>query len=108
MCFAISLVRHEIQDASIEEFDLESRLTSRGENAVPEFQFKFGDPVPQLPVLQHGQFNIFEWGNRNNKKSRLPRTGWCRQESLDEGRWKWLSPELVEIPASYGQVAVFR
>jgi hypothetical protein len=55
-----------------------------------------------LPVLHAGQLRIYEWGNRGNKDSKLPRTGWCRNESLQAGKWRWLQPELVEIPANFG------
>jgi hypothetical protein len=32
----------------------------------------------------------------------MPRTGWCRTESLEAGKWRWLAPELVDIPADFG------
>lgn len=62
----------------------------------------FPDPVVQLPVEWDGQVVILEWGNRGNKASRLPRTGWCREESLKAGKWRWLEPEPVVIPANFG------
>ena len=62
----------------------------------------YTDPVVQLPVVHDGQLVIYEWGNRGNKESKLPRTGWCRNESLEAGKWRWLSPEPVEIPADFG------
>jgi hypothetical protein len=62
----------------------------------------YTDPVVELPVMHNGQLAIYEWGNRGNKESKLPRTGWCRSESLEAGKWRWLRPELVEIPADFG------
>ena len=34
--------------------------------------------------------------------SSLIRTGWCRTESLEAGKWKWLRPQAVVIPADFG------
>ena len=45
---------------------------------------------------------IYPWGNRDDAASRLPRTGWCRLESLEAGHWGRLRPEPVDIPASLG------
>jgi hypothetical protein len=42
------------------------------------------------------------WGNRDDRTSRLPRTGWCRLESFEEGKWNHLQPESVDIPALMG------
>ena len=54
-----------------------------------------------LPVFRDGQLEIMEWGNRSNQ-SKLPRTGWCKTESLEAGKWRWLEPQQVEIPADFG------
>ena len=70
-------------------YELEQRIATRGEIAQPELHFMYTDPVVQLPVIHHGEIEIYEWGNRGNKESRLPRTGWCRQESLEAGKWRW-------------------
>ena len=70
--------------------------------AAAEVHFLYTDRLPQLPVLHDGRTVIYEWGNRNNKESRLYRTGWCRQESLEAGKWRWLKPEPVTILADFG------
>jgi hypothetical protein len=54
-----------------------------------------------LPVIHAGQLIICDWGN-HNRASKLPRTGWCSLESLESGKWRWLAPEAVEIPAQFG------
>lgn len=61
-----------------------------------------GAPPIELPVIHDGQLVIYEWGNRGNKQCKLPSTGWCRTESLEAGKWRWLSPEKVIIPANFG------
>ncbi|MEK7218361.1 MAG: hypothetical protein AAB728_02755, partial [Patescibacteria group bacterium] len=65
-------------------------------------RFHFRDPVPRLPALFRGKLGLYAWGNRDNKESRLPKTGWAKAESVDAGKWNWLHPEPVEIPASRG------
>ena len=54
------------------------------------------------PVVHVGQLVIYEWGNRSGKSPKLPKTGWCKQESLAAGKWRWLHPEAVDIPCSFG------
>ena len=53
-------------------------------------------------MLHDGQFVVYPWGNRGDKLEKIPQTGWCRKESLEAGKWKWLAPERVVIPASFG------
>lgn len=100
MCKGISILRSRIKQELFDRYELEERVTSRG--GEPELHFMYTDRVVLLPVLQDGQLTIMEWGNRGNKESKLPRTGWCRTESLEAGKWKWLRPEAVEIPADFG------
>lgn len=100
MCKGISILKSRLRQELFEQYELEQRVTQRG--GQEELHFMFTDPVVQLPVMCDGQMMICEWGNRGNKESRLPRTGWCRTESLETGKWRWLSPEPVEIPAEFG------
>ncbi len=100
MCKGISILKARLRQELFEQYELAHRITMRGEQQ--ELHFMYTDPVVQLPVIHHGQIEILEWGNRGNKESKLPRTGWCRNESLEAGKWRWLSPELVEIPADFG------
>lgn len=100
MCKGISILKARLRQELFEQFELAHRITMRGEQQ--ELHFMYTDPVVELPVIRAGQIEILEWGNRGNKESRLPRTGWCRNESLEAGKWRWLSPELVEIPADFG------
>ena len=61
---------------------------------------RVGDPRPLIPAWHGNQLTIYEWGCR--KKSRLPRGGWIKRESLEAGEWRSLNPEPVEIPATLG------
>jgi len=102
MCAGLSMQRRALADEIIKYHKLESRIVKRKEDADEEIRFLFRDPSPLLPAWYGSQLDIFEWGNRGNKESRLPRTGWCRLESLEEGKWNWLKPEKIVIPADYG------
>ena len=102
MCKGISILKARLKQELFEQYELAHRVTMRGEDTDPELHFMYTDPVVQLPVVHDGQLVIYEWGNRGNKESKLPRTGWCRNESLQAGKWRWLSPEPVEIPADFG------
>lgn len=69
-----------------------------------ELWFDFADRSTQtalLPVICNGRLAIREWGNRSGN-GKLPKTGWCRQESLAAGKWRWLNPQSIEIPANFG------
>ncbi|HVW66722.1 MAG TPA: hypothetical protein VHA78_03230 [Candidatus Peribacteraceae bacterium] len=101
MCAGLAVERRAIPDELVEKYHLHDRLVTRGDGP-PEIQFHFRAKVPLLPVQHANQFDIFLWGNRDDKKSKLPRTGWCKIESLEAGKWKYLHPVEVEIPCSYG------
>lgn len=108
MCTAISYNHHEFIEEFIERFRLDEKLMTHRDSTVPEVVFRYQDKKPLLPVrapdTPHaaGTLQIIEWGNRDNKKSHLPHTGWCRVESLEAGKWDWLHPREVIIPASHG------
>ncbi len=98
--FGISLLRREVPDELITRHQLRGRITRRTKEADEELLFLDQHCVPVLPVWKDGQLQIFAWGNRN-PGSRLPHTNWCLIDSLKEGRWEWLHPVEVCIPASY-------
>ena len=115
MCRGISILKSRIRQELFEQYELSRLIHRRHESAEEELWFDYADRgVKQviLPVIHDGRLVIHEWGNRNSggitrdsgggKISKLPRTGWCKQESLDAGKWKWLHPEPVEIPANFG------
>ncbi|QDS99370.1 hypothetical protein [Adhaeretor mobilis] len=102
MCKGISILKARLKQELFDEYELEKRIVARAESEQPELHFMYPDPVVELPVEWDGQTLIMEWGNRGNKESKLPRTGWCRKESLDAGKWRWLKPEPCIIPANFG------
>jgi hypothetical protein len=102
MCAGIAVERRAIPDELVEKYSLKDRIVTRSEGSEPELQFHFRAKVPLLPVRIGNQFDIVLWGNRDDKASRLPHTGWCRTESIEAGKWKYLHPVEVEIPCSYG------
>jgi hypothetical protein len=104
MCRAISILKSRINRELVEEYHLQSRVRQRADGADEEVVFDFADRKhdPQLPVIHNGQMLIYEWGNRGGSAPKLPKTGWCRAESLAAGKWRWLAPEQVVIPAQFG------
>ncbi len=100
MCKGISISKARLRQELLEQYELAQRITARG--VQEELHFTYTDPIVQLPVIHDGRLDVYEWGNRGNKESRLPRTGWCRNESLEAGKWRSLSPQPVEIPADFG------
>jgi len=64
-------------------------------------QSVFWQPRPVLPALVDGDLQLFDWGNRD-ETLKLPKTGWVRIESLDAGKWNYLRPREVVIPAFQG------
>lgn len=119
MCKGISVTKDRLNRELLEEYALGDRARVRqagvvqgdlfdeappavGPSTAEELHFMYTDRVPQLPVIHDGQLAIYEWGNRGNKESRLYRTGWCQEESLAAGKWRWLNPERVIIPANFG------
>lgn len=51
-----------------------------------------------LPIEHHGEHKLVAWGNQGED---LPKTGYCKLESLEDGKWQWLNPEPVRIIASF-------
>ncbi len=104
MCKGISILRARINRELMEEYELHYRLRTRGESTDEELHFMLSDKYSQIPIIDGGQIKIVEWGNRKRKDnpSKLPETWWCRLESLEAGKWRWLHPEKVIIPANYG------
>jgi hypothetical protein len=100
----ISILKSRIRRELFEQYALERLVHRRSESTEEELWFDFADRgVNQvlLPVVQDGQFLIHEWGNRGGP-GKLPKTGWCKKESLEAGKWKWLQPAPVEISANFG------
>jgi hypothetical protein len=61
----------------------------------------FWQARPLLPAILDGEARLFDWGNRDDSL-KLPKTGWVRIESLEAGKWKYLRPHEIVIPAFQG------
>ena len=99
MCKGISILRARIRQELFDEYEMIHRVRERGEQQ--ELHFMYSDKYCQLPIIDGGDIKIVEWGNRS-RKGKLPPTGWCRIESVEAGKWRWLKPEKVIIPADFG------
>lgn len=100
MCFGIALPIDALPEELVQQH--QHRLVLREPGASRELRFLFRDPQAELPAWHGNRLAIYPWGNRDNAASRLPRTGWCRLESLEAGNWRHLRPEPVDIPAFLG------
>lgn len=62
----------------------------------------FGDRRPLLPVIHNGELVVYEWGMAFEKNGKSFRVGYCKEEGLKAGNWRYLRPEPVVIPADFG------
>ncbi|MBN1395066.1 MAG: hypothetical protein JW959_08590 [Pirellulales bacterium] len=99
MCFGIAIPVSDLPEELVEQRS--DRVAARGPGELRELRFTFRDPRPELPLWHGNRLVIYPWGNRDGRV-RLPRTGWCRRESLEAGLWSHLRPEAVDIPAAFG------
>ncbi|MFH1522853.1 MAG: hypothetical protein ABIE43_03470 [Patescibacteria group bacterium] len=61
----------------------------------------FWQKNPVLPIKSKDGVQLKLWGNKDGV-IKLPRTGWTREESLKQGKWDWLKPEIVDVPIESG------
>jgi hypothetical protein len=99
MCTGIALPIDELPEQLVRRH--RRRLFLRTPGTARELRFLCRDPKPELPVWHGNQLAVYPWGNRD-RTSALPRTAWCRLETLQDGLWRHLSPEPVDIPAALG------
>jgi hypothetical protein len=98
MCTGIALPIDELPEELIRR--QRRRLVLRVPGEGRELRFLYRDPHPELPAWHGDRLGIYPWGGGG--QSALPRTGWCRLEVLEQGLWRHLYPEPVEIPAALG------
>lgn len=99
MCGGVGFKIKNIPEEELRKFysaDQVKRM--KKENHAESF---FWDKTPVMPVKDENKEKLVEWGNRD-EENKLPQTGWAKQESIDKGRWKWLHPKNVDIPAESG------
>ena len=94
MCGGVGFRVKNIPDEELKkyyspEYIEKIKKTGRGESF-----FWLRDAV--LPIKVNGKTQLKLWGNKD-EDVRLPSTGWARVESLEMGKWDYLSPEEVDI-----------
>ena len=100
MCQGVSILLSRMPSETVERYKLGSRIVCRG-GEYKELHFMHRERTRMLPVLYGGKLIVCEWGNWSSR-SKLPRPGWCGSETLEAGKWRWLEPQQIEIPADYG------
>lgn len=93
MCLNIRFSCFEFTDEQLKEL--------QGFRTGDEIRMNVNHPQALLPIEHNGENRLVPWGNKTNPK--LPRTGYCKEESLQSGKWRWLQPEPVKILAAFGQ-----
>ena len=99
MCGGIRFKYDErLEPALAEVYTTEQLALARSKGEV---QSVFWQAHPVLPALVDDELRLFDWGNRDDTL-KLPKTGWVRVESLEAGKWNYLRPREVIIPAFEG------
>src|SRR5215510_3083252 len=99
MCGGIRFKYDEKLEAALSEVYTGEQLAQARESGI--VQSVFWQPRPVLPAIVDGDLRLFDWGNRD-EALKLPKTGWVRAESLDAGKWNYLRPKEIIIPAFHG------
>lgn len=99
MCAGISFYIDKINPVELDQFftgkEFQKQLKGR---LVQSF---FWQDKPFLPIQEDDGVKLYHWGNRD-RMLKMPKTGWAKQESLQDGRWDWLAPKVVTIPSVMG------
>lgn len=100
MCAGFAIYYEKLKKAQVKKCftDAELEKYKKGD----ELSFFFWQKKPCVPIEENGEVDLYEWGNRDDKKIKMPKTGWCRNESLIEGKWQWLKPKKVHVPVHKG------
>lgn len=99
MCGGVRFKYDERLDPALSEIYTSEQLVQARESGV--VQSVFWQPRPILPVQIGDKLRVLDWGNRDDTL-KLPKTGWVRVESLEAGKWNYLRPREVVIPAFQG------
>jgi hypothetical protein len=99
MCGGVRFKYDERLEPALTAVYTPEQLAQARESGV--VQSVFWQPRPVLPAIVDGDLRLFDWGNRD-EALKLPKTGWVRVESLQAGKWNYLRPREVVIPAFQG------
>lgn len=100
MCGGIGFKIDKISDSDLELFYSSKDLEKiRANNFAYSF---FWNEKAVLPVIENNSKSaLLSWGNKD-PNLKLPKTGWAKEESIEDGKWKYLKPAEVIIPAVKG------
>jgi len=99
MCGGVGYKIKNISDHELKKyFSAELIKRFKNEEEIEEFFWKKN---PVLPVKTKKGIQLMLWGNKD-ENIKLPKTGWAKEESLKEGRWNYLNPEIADIPIERG------
>lgn len=99
MCGGVRFKYDEKIEPALSEMYTGEQLQQARETGVVTSVFWQGRPI--LPAIVNDELRLYDWGNRE-ESLKLPKTGWVRIESLEAGKWKYLRPQEVIIPAFQG------
>ncbi len=99
MCAGISFYIDKIDGRELDNFFLQEEFEKQRKGDL--IQSFFWQNKPFLPVEEDDGVKLYHWGNRD-RLLKLPKTGWAKQESLQDGMWDWLAPKIVKIPSFMG------
>jgi len=99
MCGGIIANLSQISKRELNKFYSEKEIEKM--EKAGRFETYYWSKRPVLPVREQQKITLYDWGNRD-KDLALPKTGWAKKESLDQGKWNWLTPKKVCIPALRG------
>jgi hypothetical protein len=99
MCGGVRFKYDERLEPTLSTIYTPEQLAQARESGV--VQSVFWQPRPVLPAIVDGDLQLFDWGNRD-ESLKLPKTGWVRIESFQAGKWNYLRPREVIIPAFQG------
>jgi len=99
MCAGIQFLIDKINPDELDRYFLPSELEKQ--RIGDSVQVFFWQNRPFLPVEEDDGVHLYEWGNRE-QGLKMPKTGWAKIESVQDGRWNWLSPKVVRVVADKG------
>ena len=99
MCGGIRFKYDEALEPALAEVLSPAQREQARASGVVESVFWGARPI--LPAIVDDELKIYDWGNRD-AELKLPKTGWLRIESLEAGKWNYLRPREVVIPAFQG------
>ncbi len=99
MCGGVGFKIKNIPEEELRKFYPEKVIKKIKSADKAQSFFWYKDAV--LPVKGENGVQLKLWGNKDDD-IRLPKTGWAKEESLKEGKWDYLQPEMVDLMIEAG------